>query len=63
MLSTTPDVVKAINADRLREVERIHLLAAAANARPRNRNGLGERIRNMFKHEQRAAGGAHAALE
>lgn len=61
MYPTSLDAVKAIHEDRLREVGRIHRLAAAANARPKSRMGLAERIGALFSG--RTTGRAHPATK
>lgn len=62
MFPTSPDVIKAIHADRVREVNRVHLLTAAT-ARPRSRRRLSERIATWLRHDRRTAGGAQPAVK
>ena len=61
MFPTSPDVVRALHTDRLREVDRCHLIAAAARTRPRQT--FGERIGTMFRSRRRTASRAQPALK
>lgn len=61
MFPTTPQSVKAFTADRYRDVERAHLIAAAAAARTPTRRSLAERFEALFRRSERAPGGAQAA--
>lgn len=61
MFPTSPQVVKALTADRYRDVERSRMIAAAAPARTAARRTLAERIETFFRRDHRAPGGAQAA--